>query len=370
MGRWVGCFLIPAFRSFQQAGSMAFNMASYAFRHGAYPVGLQFPWERGFLGVVMGSRDIIELPFLRAPEVAQRIEPALSPAPTAKEPALEAGVEWEPDGLCSTTALPRLRRAAELDEGGLRGKAIGKWRWIAELAGSASAVFRVMEQAPEHEAAQVLQDACYSKSTATLLKRGGSMLLYAEWAGGGVCFPFTEARIYQYVAHLRQEGALATRASSFLEAVVFTVTLLGIDCEPGATVTARVKGAALASYDRKRLTQQAPPLTVGLVKALEVAVSKASEATDRSVAGFALFVVFSRARLSDAARADSEPCMDAAPGGGGVRPSRHRWASYQDGEREAKAPPSLSAGGASRGSDHVALGAGLAVGQEGMWAKR
>ena len=96
---------------------MAFDMASYSFRHGAYPVGLQYPWERGFLGVVMGSRDVVELPFMRVPEVAQRIEPALSPAPPVPEPALEAGAEWEPDGHCSIAPLPRLRKAAELDEG-------------------------------------------------------------------------------------------------------------------------------------------------------------------------------------------------------------------------------------------------------------
>ena len=50
------------------AGTMAFDTASYSFRHGAYLVGLQYPWERGVLGVVMGSRDVVELPFMRVPE--------------------------------------------------------------------------------------------------------------------------------------------------------------------------------------------------------------------------------------------------------------------------------------------------------------
>ena len=71
------------------------------------------------------------------------------------------------------------------------------------------------------------------------------------------------------------------------------------------------------SYDRKGVTWQAPPMEVGLVKGLEVAVRTPRNATDRSVAGFALFVLLARARLTDAARADGEPTLDLDDSGDG-----------------------------------------------------
>ena len=118
-----------------------------------------------------------------------------------------------------------------------------------------------------------------------------SIFLYLEWAGGQSAFPFSEGVVYVYVSHLGQEGAPATRASLFLEAVRFTSSLLGIPMKDSATTSARVTGAVLASYDRKRVTRQAPPLETGLVRGLEIAVATAREPAVRSVAGFALFVL-------------------------------------------------------------------------------
>ena len=51
-------------------------------------------------------------------------------------------------------------------------------------------------------------------------------------------------------------------------------------------------------------------MEAGLVRALEVATCTARDSADRSVAGFALFVLLSRARLTDAARADGNPVLD------------------------------------------------------------
>ena len=136
------------------------------------------------------------------------------------------------------------------------------------------------------------------KSVATLRKRACAIAQYAQWAGWARGFPYSEERLYEYASHLKQEGAPATRATSF------------IDIEPGATKSARVTGVVMASYDRKRVMRQAPSLEIGLVRGLEIATRTAREFVDRSVARFALFVLFAKATLSDAARADGAPTLD------------------------------------------------------------
>ena len=159
----------------------------------------------------------------------------------------------------------------------------------------------------------MVEDAFYAKSINTLKKRMCAMSLYVAEVGGEEAFPFMESTLYAYVAQLRKAGAPAIRATSFLEAVAFTAELLGIDKEPGAEKSARVRGAALELYDRKRVTKQAAPMEVRLVKALELATRYGADARDRSLAGFATFVLHSRARASDAARAPTNPVLDKGP---------------------------------------------------------
>ena len=126
---------------------------------------------------------------------------------------------------------------------------------------------------------------------------------------GGV--PAYGTALYDYVSSLRREGSPATRATSFLEAVNFTLPLLGLDTDPhGYEPRPRVRGAALTSLDRKGVTKQAPPMEVELVKAIELAVGTSRNAVDRAVAGFALFTLYSRSRGSDAARAPCDPKLD------------------------------------------------------------
>ena len=274
------------------------------------PPALQYPWERGFLGVVFGYRDPIELWGMRGAQVPVRVEPALArPAPIAPTTAT-AGPEWQPSGVCRTVRVPRLKGTQPVDQDNSRAIAISRWRWLLEVAGPASRLHRQTLGQDDEARSQALVDACYSKSVSTLRKRACSLAMYVEWAGAQRAFPFTEERVYQYVTHLKQEGAPATRATSFLEAVRFTVSILGVEADPGATYSARVNGAVLASYDRKRATKQAPPFETGLVRALEIAACTAREPSDRAVAGFTLFVLYSRARLSDATRADGEPVLD------------------------------------------------------------
>ena len=190
------------------------------------PEALLYPWERGFLGVVFGHRLPLEPYGYRGLEVPVRVEPALV-APAQVEPARTSpDREWQPAGVCATTRVPRLRGTRPVDEDAARAPIVARWRWLLEIAAADSDLHRRSVCGGEEALSRALADACYPKSTATLRKRASALAQYLDWAGGSVGLPITETRVYQYVSHLRQEGAPATRATSFLEAVSFAIPLM------------------------------------------------------------------------------------------------------------------------------------------------
>lgn len=110
--------------------------------------------------------------------------------------------------------------AYEEDRSNKRLQAIQSW-W--ELLGTdleASAVGRqVIAEAPHASVAafaRELLDATFAlKSPGTLLKRLGSVRGYVQWckeSGQGNWLPLVERTAWEYVRHLRETGAPATRA--------------------------------------------------------------------------------------------------------------------------------------------------------------
>ena len=315
----VGSIFDPCANSLLCCGrTMAFLLARAQFEHGRVPQTLLLPWERGgFLGMVMGTGLPIASPFLRGPEVPFRLEPAAAVTEPAVTPLCDQPPPWQMRPRCVTARIPKLRAGTPESPDEARLKALGRWRWIIESAGQNAQLFRQMSSQGPEASAQLVADTFYGKSTSTLRKRACAVLLYVEWAGGQSAFPVTEPKVYDYVSYLRAEGAPATRATSFLEAINFAVPLLGLAVAPEVTTSARVRGAALASLDRKGVTRQAPPFEVQLVEALELAVETARTAADRAVIGFALFTLYARARASDSARATGEPELDVDAEGHG-----------------------------------------------------
>lgn len=281
---------------------------------GSVPDAWRFPWERGFLGIVLGNRPVLPLP---SPSGVLQGAGVYERPPVESEPVAAPAVPWRSDGTFVTLRVPTPKVRWSADPNGERDLAISRWRGLVDAAGTRSKLYSQLMSANESEVDGILKDAFYTKSTATLKKRLGAMQLYLATVGRERAFPFKEEVCYQYLTRLRADGAPATRATSFLEAVGFCATLLGVHCEPDACTSARVRGAAMAAYDGKRLTKQAPPMEVELVRTLELATRLAQSAEDRELAGFATFVVHSRARASDAARAQSEPVLDIPAEGGG-----------------------------------------------------
>ena len=146
------------------------------------------------------------------------------------------------------------------------------------------------------------EDAFGPKSTSTLTKRMSSLWSFAKWAIERHVAPFalTEAVIYEFLNHLRDSGASPSSCSSFLEAVGFihgvcNLTVFG----ERASFSGRCKGLARGQLQTKRKRQQAPPLTVPMVRALEKFVASRFGTHKSVIAGHIVFCIYGCARWAD-----------------------------------------------------------------------
>ena len=165
--------------------------------------------------------------------------------------------------------------------------------------------------------------AVFGKPARTLAKRACSLRLYVRWAhaSGFKAFPLTEDVVFKYLDDLLMEGAPPTRAQSFTEALNFAKGYVGLQGVPDALSSRRVHGAVLASYARKGVLKKRAPLTKAEVLSLESFMMDDSTdpdmPRDKILAGFALFCLYTRTRVGDAARICIEPTLDLASDGSG-----------------------------------------------------
>jgi hypothetical protein len=98
------------------------------------------------------------------------------------------------------------------------------------------------------------------KSTATLVKRGGSMSAYVAWAKSAAvpAFPLSEAVVHRHVGGVRRDGAPPSGASSFLEAVGSSSAGARARGCCGRPASA---GQRLRPCGWKRMSREAPPFT-------------------------------------------------------------------------------------------------------------
>ena len=156
---------------------------------------------------------------------------------------------------------------------------------------------------PDDELSQIFMDVFAPKATGTILKRCNVLWRFSGWLqtqGLGSSFCQDEKTLYQYVCHLRQYQAGPTTPSQFLEAMRFSDALLGFtQVRLLDMLSARVIGAAHATYMTKRVRRPAEVLIVAEVSALEDICLKDAELHRRVIAGHLLFSFTAAARWHD-----------------------------------------------------------------------
>ena len=145
-------------------------------------------------------------------------------------------------------------------------------------------------------------DAFEGKSTATLVKRSASLWRFKSWCEDnrvGAIIGSSESTVYRYMQFLKEHGA-PTTATSFLQAWTFLrhqIGLLGYPLED--ILSSRVRGAARAMLSEKRVLQQAAPLSVKMIVALENVANFAPYPHWRIIAGHFLLCLGSCSRFGD-----------------------------------------------------------------------
>ena len=247
-------------------------------------------------------------------------------APVCRPASSQAA--WAPVRPSKSTSLTDQGIDEELEG------AHGIWRELVRGFGDSSKLFRQIADAgsPE-EAASSFESAFYSKPASTLLKRACSLRLFTKWARarGRTPWPVSEATGFAYAESLRTEGAPATRLQSWREALGFAKAFAGLEGVDEVLESRRISGSALRCYATKRIQVKRQQLSVRMVTALEdVVCDSRADSRDRVFAGFALFCVFARLRVGDAARIRGGVKLDLHGGTGFVE------ASMLDHKRAAK----------------------------------
>lgn len=272
---------------------------------------LQLPWEQGWLAATVGGLNAAgsDLWNARLPTAYLTVPPSTLP-PTTPGPSDQAVQAGAPVGGTASFSVARRRLAGlawpQLSER-RRQRALARWRLILECNPLASAVGEQLMQlsrCQQDDAGEMLANVFSAKSTGTLDRRAGAILLYIAWHSRHVTdqapLPPSELHVYRYLAEMAAGSGPATRADSLLRALVLAKYLIGLQGVDEVVGSARVKGAAHRAYLRKRPTKQCQVLTVDMVRSLECLVSNANAMVDRYAAGFFLFMLFGRARFSDA----------------------------------------------------------------------
>jgi len=170
---------------------------------------------------------------------------------------------------------------------------------------------------------QVVADTFAGKFTSTLRMRAASLLSFGGWKRSvnfekaHSLFPITELSAYEYLCDLRRTKAASSKRTLFLQAVGFSLGLLGADVD-SVLDSARVKGVAFNHAFTE--VEKKNPLTVQQLVFLE-RLAMEHPGPEGIFAGYVCFLVHCRLRWSDGQHCCQEPWVDVSNGRGFVEAS-------------------------------------------------
>ena len=145
----------------------------------------------------------------------------------------------------------------------------------------------------------MLEDVFAGKAPQTLMKRANSMTRFCKDAADMlVVFPCTESEAYMLLYQDRINKGPASRRKAYLEAFAFCKFVLNVDEITPVLQSKRCFGTAVRN--EQEVLKQASPLLVCELVTLHGLTHDKSSLWDAVFAGAVLFVVYARARWSDA----------------------------------------------------------------------
>ena len=264
----------------------------------------KLPWELPGMDLVFGDND--ELPKLPVPifhSVPLRDKPEKRPLDTGatvyKKPERGSFLEVIDFGLTMKEIEIEEHRWA---------RALEKWLFIFSSGPTACPQGCDFDQLIHDRSLQDIRIHFGSRSPLTVMKRGNSLAKFLNWFREchflDCPFPLTSFDIETYLKHLSDRHAAPSAFSGFIEAVLFSVHVVGIPWAPTAESPLLISPTAkkfveMADMNRKE-KKQSRVLTVNETRELENLLSDELETlVDRAAAGVMLFCLHSRSRWSD-----------------------------------------------------------------------
>ena len=181
--------------------------------------------------------------------------------------------------------------------------AVTKWSLFLRSSLEHSVVGKQINSSPG-EMLDIVRAAMGVKSPSTVLSRANSMLAFMRWHTLGPAndemLPLKEEAAWQYVSHLKESQASASKASSFVQACRFCHYVLGVEGALQVVSSRRVCRLADIQLSGEREAKQARPLSVKEAQDLHrVASCSTRHLVDRIVASHLLLMMYCRCRHSD-----------------------------------------------------------------------
>ena len=189
-----------------------------------------------------------------------------------------------------------------------RAASIAKWKTVVSASLTSFQMGIQIANEPDTDIGDVLDDILAAKATSTMHARADAIIRFISWArtNGHIPIPFLETVVYAFLNDVGARSA-PTFPRSFCCALAFVGHVVGCPSALECVASRRVIGHAAKCYKEKRMLIQKPPIKVAHVKILEnilrgVPVLKSQ---DRVAAGFFLWMIYARARFSDAQAAST-----------------------------------------------------------------
>ena len=279
--------------------------------------GLKMPWETGIMAQVFSAR--VPDPGFMNLHVLELARTPMPGIPFLSRVVVEAMHDGKNPAAVSSVAI-RTERAFEviakkfcdvawpnlLDA--KRDRAMKRWQLILSSApeafGAAARIVKATDGTlDESDVARNITDIFANKSSSTLMKRAGALMMFLAWRRqenrSGVDFPVCESEAYEYISSMRGQTSAYTRAGSFISALRFAHFILQLNLVDDVLVSTRITGFVFKRNLDKPKVVQADPMTAQQVRGLENFMLGPGSDFDKAACGFFLFLVFARLRFTD-----------------------------------------------------------------------
>ena len=267
------------------------------------PSQIVMPWENDFMAPIFGN----EIASAKLSMPAQWSDTFVDPLKHAMPEAVPQAVQ-----PVEFSIMKCVRNLADMDFIQSREKqmkqALLKLKCVLEIGWEFSGVGRLCIDAtgtPRADMEETLVSIVGTRSPSTVIKRCNAVLAFQRWLitwVDAVAFPFSEQMVWDYLVHLRNCGAAATKALSFIQTLRFCQYVLQVDGADECVASRRLVGQSEIQASLKGPTKQARPLTVTEVRKLQKFMADPSnDLKERLICSHLVLMVYTRSRNSDLA---------------------------------------------------------------------